>query len=158
MIYNIIKDVTTVQKGVIAHGCNCLGIMGAGVARAIRFTWPKAYTQYIMLCAKYSDSTEMLGMVQTVQVGNDEGFKDLYIANCFTQEKCGSDGKVYADLDAITEVLGNVIAFAESKNLPLYMPKIGSGLGGLQYERDVLPILKELAKDSDIDIYVCDLK
>jgi O-acetyl-ADP-ribose deacetylase (regulator of RNase III) len=158
MIYNVIKDVTLVQKGVIAHGCNCKGVMGAGVALAIRHTWPKAYSQYVNLCRQYDDPSELLGMAQIVQVGDHEGFDNLYVANCFTQEDCGSDGKVYADIKAITEALGNVIAFAETKNLPLYLPKIGSGLGGLNWGKDVEPILKELAKDSDIDIYVCDLK
>lgn len=158
MIYNVIKDVTLVQKGVIAHGCNCLGVMGAGVALAIRHTWPKAYSQYVNLVRQYADSSELLGMVQIVQVGDHEGFDNLYVANCLTQEACGNDGKVYADIGAITEALGNVIAFAETKNLPLYLPKIGCGLGGLKWDKDVLPILKELSTDTTIDIYVCDIK
>lgn len=158
MIYNVIKDVTLVQKGVIAHGCNCKGIMGAGVALAIRHTWPKAYSQYVNLCRQYDDSSEMLGMVQVVQVGDREGFANLYVANCFTQDSYGSDGKVYADIKAITEALGNAIAFAETNNLPLYLPKIGSGLGGLKWDKEVLPVLKELSIDTNIDIYVCDLK
>jgi len=158
MIINIIKDITTVQKGIIAHGCNCLGLMGAGVARAIRFTWPKAYSEYAFRCGQYDKNTrkDLLGMVQISDVGDEP--KTLFVANCFTQEECGSDGQVYASLEAIEEALNNVTAFAEHQHLPLYTSKIGCGLGGLDWETQVEPILKEIADNTDVTIYVCDLK
>lgn len=161
MIINITHDVTNVRTGIVAHGCNCQGVMGSGVARAVRQTWPKAYSEYVLLTRQYSaEKTKagLLGTVQIVQVDEYEQAEPLYVANCFTQEYYGSDGKVYASLGAVQEALGNVIAFSEQKKLPLYLPKIGCGYGGLDWDTQVFPILHELADDANVAIYVCTWK
>ena len=41
MRYYKIEDITKATEQVIAHGCNCQGRMGAGVAKAIARKWPK---------------------------------------------------------------------------------------------------------------------
>lgn len=158
MISNVKKDITTVTTGIVAHGCNCLGYMGSGVARAIKHTWPQAYSKYVLLTRQYPNPSKklLLGTVQIVKVGEPEGFPELYVANCFTQEVCGNDGKVYADINAINESLENVVAYAENYNLPLYLPKIGCGLGGLSWENDVEPLLIEISSTSAVEIVVCD--
>ena len=34
------KDLTTVTDGIVAHGCNCAGGFGSGIAGAIKNKWP----------------------------------------------------------------------------------------------------------------------
>ena len=34
----------------LAHGTNCHGVMGSGVAKAVRNKFPEAYTEYKTLC------------------------------------------------------------------------------------------------------------
>jgi hypothetical protein len=41
--------------------------------------------------------------------------------------------------------------------LPLYMPRIGCGLGGLDWDKDVGPVLEHLAEQLNVQVYVCDL-
>jgi O-acetyl-ADP-ribose deacetylase (regulator of RNase III) len=136
MITYINKDVTTITSGIIGHGVNCQGVMGKGIARAIRFTWPKVFSEYAMLVRQYADPTELLGMVQLVDVsaepagGEEKEPGTLIVANCFTQPSCGNNG-VYAKRWAVAEAVDAVVEFAQKNNMPVYLPKIGCGLGGL---------------------------
>lgn len=152
MISHITRDITSVDTGIIAHGCNTHGVMGAGVAAAIKSKFPTAFQEYHRLCKKYSDPTELLGTCQIVDVS-----EDLRIANCFTQASYGRNGK-HADIDAIKSSLDGLFAYASVKLMPIYLPKIGAGLGGLDWETDVLPVIEELASEhSDVSILICSI-
>lgn len=149
MISYLIKDITTVDRGMIAHGVNCQRAMGAGVAKAIKDKWPIIYQVYMA----YPADPNMLGVHHWVAVG-----EDLYVANCYTQVFCGSNGR-YADPQAIYKSLFGVCTIAQEKKLPLYIPKIGAGLGGLSWTDEVEPVIKQLDEQfPDVDIYVCDIE
>lgn len=141
------KDITEVKSGIIAHGVNCLRVMGSGAALAIRNKWPIVYERYrIMPMGK-----EMLGQAHFIYV--DEG---LYVANCYTQLNFGGDGRRYASIDAVRESLGSCFSFADLMELPLNTVKIASDLGGLDWETEVKPIYEELEEkfpDVDLTIY-----
>jgi len=68
MISIIKKDVTTVTKGVVAHGVNCQGAMGSGVAGAIRRKWPSVFIEYASYHINLLNPAEALGTVQTVKL------------------------------------------------------------------------------------------
>ncbi len=129
------KDITTVTApAIIMHGVNCQGAMGSGVAKALYEKWCYVREEYVELPIE-----EMrLGNVQLVHVDND-----LWVANCFTQEFYGSDGKRYADVEAINKCLEQIRYDAESLGIyNIYSPQIGCGLGGLDWESEVLPLFE----------------
>lgn len=142
------KDITTVTHGVIPHGVNCQGVMGSGVAKAIKEKWPEIYNQF----KNGGTGKKMLGEVQYSHVG-----KSLWVLNCFTQEYYGRDGKRYASLEAVQEALGAVFSFAATKKLPVCMPKIGCGLGGLSWSDEVMPIVTELSATYDVSVFVYEI-
>lgn len=155
-------DVTNTQRGVVAHGCNCHGVMGSGVAKAIRAKWVVAYERY----RAFVESTwqndiqprELLGLCQIVNVGHPWiDINTLFVANCFTQVDYGKDGAVYADLAAIEESLRVTMGFCRAADLPLYLPQIGCGLGGLKWDSQVGPIVEQLQAEFDIKVFVCDI-
>lgn len=156
----ITKDLTTVEKGIIAHGVNCQGVMGSGVAKALRDKWPKIfprYEQHVALCyPRYKE--KLLGDIVLVGVGSE-----LMVANCFTQEFYGKDGRVYADLGGIKLALIDVIELAIGLELPVYLPRIGCGLGGLDWDTQVGVVLNDINEHmiycniGEPNIYVCDL-
>lgn len=158
MINYIQKDVTTVDDGIVAHGCNCQGVMGSGVALAIRNKWPKAYETYNAICVSYSKTHELLGDVHFVVVEMDAaGVPTVIVANCFTQHLFGRD-KVHADVDAVEGSLTQAFTLASGANMPLYMPRIGCGLGGLNWDTQVGPVVEKLSeKFSTVEVNVCDL-
>ena len=156
MIEYIKKDLTTITHGVIGQGVNCQGKMGKGVAKDIRNKWPIVYSQYLLMCSSHSPE-ELLGTAHLINVGDTQstGINQLFVANCFTQEFYGRDGKRYADPLAIKKALTNTLEFCKGIDLPLYMPKIGCGLGGLNWEKDVLSIIEELDAQFQLPIFIC---
>ena len=155
MIKYLKMDVTTANSGIIAHGVNCQGVMGSGVALAIKNKFPAVYQLYSDLCEDtraFSDTKVLLGRVQHCKI-NDE----LYVANCFTQDFYGKDGKQYASYDADRICIGNLFQAARILELPIYMPKIGCGLGGLEWGK-VQKILEENQNNQpNTNVFVCEI-
>ncbi len=138
------------KEDAIAHGCNCIGSMGAGVAKEIHDKWPFDMTKaYKRLCAegwehsfgRDSDPLEP-GDVQCLQ------YKGLpLLINLFTQKDIWTqkDGSSPAKLEWVERSFRNML----SEILPLGriktvgMPRIGAGLGGLNWE-DVKALMIEI--------------
>lgn len=159
MITYIKKDVTTVDSGIVIHGVNCKGVMGSGVALAIRNKWPQVYTQYKQACDANVDHMEaMLGESHYVLIHHGKNGEPLYVGNVFTQLNYGKDGKVYANLEAVKHGILTTIDFANAIGAPIYMPRIGCGLGGLDWDDiDVWLEEEDVAEGCGWGIYVCDL-
>jgi len=150
-------DITQVTHGVVMHGCNAQGVMGSGVAKSIRAKWPLAYERYHAFCKGYEGS-RLLGKVVIVNVAPEsEPPNSLFIANAITQQNYGKDGKRYASPDAIADALVTTVAFAFALELPLFLPPIGCGLGGLNWDEEVKPLLESAASGYPINVFVCDI-
>lgn len=146
-IQYINQDITTVEFGIIGHGVNCQRAMGSGVALAIKTKWPVVYDRFM----QGPSGRNALGKVQMIPVSND-----LYVANMFTQEFYGRDGKRYASPEAIEHAFQSIAYHAHSWQWPVYLPKIGAGLGGLDWEADVLPALNNATEDHhNINLTIC---
>ena len=143
------SDITKTQApGVIAHGVNCQNTMGAGVAKALYTKWP-------MVKRMYHDTKDMtLGNVQFVEVESD-----LVVANCFTQQYYGREpGVQYADAEAVAECMTRVSEYASIMGVnKVFIPRIGCGLGGLDWTADVVPTLRNLEITWPLEFVVCDL-
>lgn len=149
----ITKDITTVEDGMILHGVNCQGKMGSGVAKAIRAKWPYVYDRYKSLCDQVDDGSMLLGYAQFSQVS-----ENLYVVNCFTQVYYGYDNRKYADAQAIGRCLGQALNYSKTQvHKQIYMPPIGCGLGGLDWETDVKPIVAELEEKFGETVIICDI-
>lgn len=147
MITVIEKDITTVTKGILAHGVNCQGAMGSGVALALKNKFPIIYVRYM----NHATGHDQLGAAELITVG-----EELHVANCYTQEFYGPGDKRYASVEAIEESLRGVYTVAANLNLDVYLPKIGAGLGGLDWITDVVPIIEELnSQHENVDTYIC---
>lgn len=106
----------------IAHGCNAQGVMGSGVALAIRTQYPKAFTTYR---AHYESRGLLLGNVIPADCGRHTVF------NCITQEFYGRDGGMYVSYDAIERAVQSIDSLVADKQLPeVGYPLIGGDLGG----------------------------
>jgi len=151
------KDLTTVNHGIVAHGCNCQGKMGAGVAFDIRKKWPAAYYEYVdRVHASGRNRAALLGECQLVTIVDDT-ISYLAVANCFTQVYYGREAKRYADPAAIHKALKIAMECAYIRDVPLYMSRIGCSLGGLTWETDVEPLIVHLDNYFDRTIFVCDI-
>lgn len=132
------NDITEETEGLIIHGVNCQGVMGTGVALAIRNKWPIAYIDYKSACTEYRKSKVLLGKLQVSRIDDN-----LYIGNGFTQEYYGRDDKIYADLRAVDLVLHKAFMWCYLNEMPLKSVQIGCGLGGLLWDIEVKPLFQK---------------
>lgn len=134
---NLFKD-ETLQA--IAHGCNCAGAMGKGIALTFKEKYPKMYLEYKNRCKS-----------NTFNVGDIFVWKDdKVIFNLGTQ----ASWKTAATLSAIEISLTKMKMYATENNLTrIGVPRIGAGLGGLNWS-DVKVIIEKVFKDSNIDLIV----
>jgi O-acetyl-ADP-ribose deacetylase (regulator of RNase III) len=125
-----------------AHGCNCAGAMGKGIALQFKEKFPQMYIEYKRLC---KEGLFSLGDIYAYNYGNG------IIFNLGTQ----ASWKTKADINAIENSLIKMLSFAHQNNIfKIALPKIGAGLGGLNWD-DVKFIIDKTAKDyPNIDLFV----
>lgn len=125
-----------------AHGCNCAGAMGKGIALQFRNKFPELYKQYKKLCA-------------TKEFSPGDVFKYDY-----------SDGTIYnlgtqktwrekAQLKYIKQSLNLMLDMACVDNVgEIVMPAIGAGLGGMDWN-EIKLLINEVANSfPSVNLYV----
>ena len=123
-------DLFAANERAIAHGCNCHGVMGAGVARIVAERFPEAFREYRR---SYDFKTYYPGCAQPVQCFEDPLHRDgevTTIYNLATQNAPGANAKI----DFVKAALQNMRRHMEFVgNDRVAMPKIGAGIGGLNW-------------------------
>ena len=107
---------------VIVHGCNCQCVMGAGIALAIRNTFPEAF---VADCATVKGDRNKMGEISVASV--ERSGRSLVIVNGYTQFHWRGRG-VLVDYEAVRSVMRQVKASFPGKRIGY--PKIGAGLAG----------------------------
>lgn len=126
----------------LAHGCNCAGAMGAGIAKEFRRRFPAMYEAYKTQC---HDGTFRLGGVFRWQVPSG-----LMVYNLGTQ----TSWKTPADIIAIETAVRSAVIHARLDGiLQIGMPLIGTGLGGLPPD-PVKAVLQLIGRQTDVDLVV----
>jgi O-acetyl-ADP-ribose deacetylase (regulator of RNase III) len=111
-----------------AHGCNCAGAMDAGVAVAFKKRWPRMFEEYAARCA---DGRFHLGDVFAWSEDEPDG-SSVVVYNLATQEHW----KKKAKLPALTQALRKAVEMAARAGVErIGLPRIGAGLGGLDWPR-----------------------
>ena len=115
------------QAQALAHGCNCIGSMGAGIAVGFRERSPEIYEQYKARC-KAEPRQFNLG---DCWLWKDESRP--WVFNLGTQEKVWH---ARASYEAIETALGRMRGQADAEGvLSIALPKIGVGYGGLSWTK-----------------------
>lgn len=105
---------------VIIHGCNCQNTMGAGIAKAIKATFPEAFAADQ---ATKKGDRDKLGTISWATVERDD--RELTVVNGYTQFQWRGRG-VKADYDAIRAVMAQVKEQFGGRRIGY--PTIGAGL------------------------------
>jgi O-acetyl-ADP-ribose deacetylase (regulator of RNase III) len=149
---------------VIAHGCNCLSNMGAGLAPQMA----KAFSCDRFEMETYGPDINKLGNIdyQTFVLGenaiwsledakNNRNEPELIVVNAYTQYSYGrnhKDGvKIPFDYEAFTLCMRKMNKIFKHKRIGL--PKIGAGLAGGDWKRIEKIIIDEL-RDCRITVVI----
>ena len=141
-------DIFLTRSQCIAHGCNILGKMGAGIAKEFRNRFPDMYEVYKNLC---NNSELKVGEIYSYLESKP------IILNFMTQS-----GFYNATLKNIESCLDKIckgrleISKCHYLNITsLSMPKIGCGLGKLNWN-DVNKLITDKLEKSPFDVFIYD--
>ena len=142
------------QAQALAHGCNCQGAMGAGIAVGFRERYPAMYADYRRRCK---------AAPRQFNPGDVFLWKDAalpWVFNLATQEDYGrsraSAGRSHAPAtyDAIERALSAMRALADAEHIAsIALPRIGAGHGGLAWP-NVRAIIERVFADWAGTLYV----
>lgn len=145
---------------VIAHICNDVGRFGAGFAQAVAKRYPTARHMYLNWydgVSRITGKAMELGAVQWCPVGRDIGRMagDRWVVNMVAQH--GTRSKTNPrplDLDALTACLRNLnqSSYVSELDVPIVMPRIGTGLAGGTWD-EIEPIIAEQLTYQDVRVY-----
>jgi O-acetyl-ADP-ribose deacetylase (regulator of RNase III)/catechol 2,3-dioxygenase-like lactoylglutathione lyase family enzyme len=117
----------TIGARAFAHGCNCQGSMGAGIATGFRERYPQMYEQFRSMC-KAKPREFNLGDVWLWKAEDRP-----WVFNLGTQEKIWH---ARASYEAIETALTKMRALADAEDVgSIAMPRIGVGYGGLSWKK-----------------------
>ncbi|MDR6568818.1 macro domain-containing protein [Chitinophaga ginsengisegetis] len=125
-----------------AHGCNCAGAMGKGIAVQFKEKFPEMYLQYKKLC---KSGAFTLGEVFMYNYGDGRVF------NLGTQQSWTTK----AEISAVNVAIGKMLQLAaENQVTQIALPKIGAGLGKLDWESVKRVINEQATTYPEIDLFV----
>lgn len=128
----------------LAHGCNCAGAMGAGIAVEFKRRHPAMYAAYKTLCAEKKFRP---GDVFTWKEGA------LTVFNLGTEEHWRKG----ATLDAIEQSVAAMAREADQAGIAKAgIPRIGAGYGGLKWE-DVRAVIERATTGTNVTLVVVTL-
>lgn len=180
MLIKITNDAVKMFKNgelhLLAHGCNCHNIMGAGIAKTIRNAYPEVFE----IDAKYNLPK---GRARLGTFSIYEKQQDALVLNFYTQETIWNrkmpDGStdIPFEIDAFQQCLDNLVIYLEDidkkqglknkfnlkedEKIRFGMPYIGCGLAGGE-KKDVEALLEKFSETKfvkdNLDIYLIDFK
>ena len=135
MVCEIYGDLLKQPVDIIAHQTNCTGVMGAGIALAIKkqLLTSDEYEKYVAICNE--QGADLLGKTQLLTAPDGR-----IIANCFGENIPMGKGKD-TDYDALMHSVARVRNYAKRSGLSVGVPGlIGCGKAGGDWKivRDML--------------------
>lgn len=141
---------------ILAHQTNCVGVMGAGIAKQIKdqLISKEDYNIYRSLCKNLG--SDLLGSVQYIKVNaKKEEFCETpqIVANVFG-ENVPSMNQVDTDYDALRDGLQTVHDYALDGGYSVCVPGLmGCGLAGGDWNI-VKGILEDIFEDSEVELTI----
>lgn len=168
MIKFIDGNIFDSKANFICHSCNCIGVMGAGVAAQAACLFPhveKEYRKYLHYCKKHNieplgtvqyvpTQYWALGLVDTIKNNYIDTYdKDYqYIVNLFGQSSVGTG--LQTDLTAMRKAFEDIKRKAKSVGATIAVPyKIGSCRGGANWN-DIYKIITDVFGDNKVDVEI----
>ncbi|MGB1286281.1 MAG: macro domain-containing protein [Aggregatilineales bacterium] len=145
MITYITGDLFQSSAQVLVNPVNTVGVMGRGLAKVFKQKYPEMFTEYQQRCKSGDFDVDDLHLYRT---------SDKWILNFPTKKHWRGKSK----LEYIEAGLQKFVDIYETENITsAAFPQLGCGLGGLDWNTQVRPLVKQYLQDLPIDIYVYSL-
>lgn len=139
---------------VIAHGCNCFNVMGAGIALQMRNVFNcnilDDLEHTVIQEDEEASNIELLGTISWFRPHESFSIncpKDLVAINAYTQYQPGPN----LDYEALTLCMRKINHIFKGKHIGL--PQIGAGIAGGDWNR-IKTIIQQELKDCDVTVVI----
>ena len=141
LILDPTKDIFTIDVDAIVNTVNCVGVMGAGIALAFKVQYPAYFKDYKFACNRGELAPGKL------HVYRREGSPKFIIS--FPTKRHWRNGSKLEDIDIGLESLVKIITENDIRSIAI--PKLGCGLGGLDWEIVKPKIVKALENVDNLE-------
>tara|TARA_Y100000034_G_scaffold63291_1_gene76573 strand:+ start:3748 stop:4248 length:501 start_codon:yes stop_codon:yes gene_type:complete len=146
------RDIFNVRAEALVNPVNCVGVMGAGLARQFRTQYPEIETSYQEAC---KDGTLYPGVVHVYDRGGCNGTRIYrrWIINFPTKRHFSQPSELRWVRDGL---LALTDAMCSRGIMSVAIPALGAGLGGLPWQ-DVLDCIRLHFKGlPSVEVFVCE--
>lgn len=149
MIKFLSGDLFSSKKDVLVNAVNCVGVMGAGIAKIFKERYPEMFEDYVKKCEQ-----------NVVQLGKPYLFPDVEVLPQFEVKRILNFPTVQhwstpAKLDDISAGLDYLLGHYKEWGIKsIAFPALGCGVGGLSWDVVSKLMYEKLAKSElDVEIY-----
>lgn len=142
MITYVVGNLFESPARVLVNTVNTVGVMGKGIAKDFKTVYPEMFVQYQSLCEKNMLSVGQLWLYKT---------EHKWILNFPTKKHWRSPSKlsyIEQGLKKFSET------YAERGITSIAFPALGCGNGGLDWEKQVRPLMEDYLGKLPIDVFV----
>lgn len=143
MIHYVNTDIFDSNAQTLVNPVNTVGVMGGGLALKFKELYPEMYHKYRIACR---NSNFTVGHIFSYKVSSEK----LVV--------CLPTKKHWRHPSQIKYVKDGLNAFVQNyKSLEITsvsFPKLGCGLGGLNWEGEVKPVMEKHLSNLDIDVFI----
>jgi O-acetyl-ADP-ribose deacetylase (regulator of RNase III) len=124
---------------------NCVGIMGKGLALDFKRAYPQLFRYYRLACRRYDLAPGL------VDFWPDPSHPFKFISLFPTK----NDWRTKSTIEIVDAGLISFVKIADSLSIrSAAFPMLGCGLGGLDFEEEVLPLMVKYFDNDRFDIHV----
>lgn len=143
----VYKDALLAKEDILAHQTNCKAVMGAGIAKQIKETYPEVFNDYRNYCNSFEKDIELLGTIRISDCKNGKKVASLfgqYAYNKYVKQT------IEKDLEKSLRLLHD---YAKENGLSVAFPyMIGCGLAGGNWDK-IYPLIEEIFDDYPFVLY-----
>lgn len=142
MLVYVEQDIFKSPAQVLVNTVNTVGVMGKGIAKRYKEVYPEMYSQYRELCESNLLQIGKLWLYKT---------ETKWVLNFPTKKHWRNPSK----LEYIESGLKKFVSTYEEKKITsISFPQLGVGNGGLDWEKQVKPLMEKYLKGLPIDVFI----
>ena len=142
-----VGDIFSEDAEALVNTVNCVGVMGRGVALQFKRAFPENFKAYAERCERQEMKPGEVFVFKTANLGSPR-----YIINFPTKRHWKGKSR----LEDIESGLKSLIEEIKERGIrSVALPPLGSGLGGLNWNREIRPLLeRSLSELPDVNVVV----
>jgi O-acetyl-ADP-ribose deacetylase (regulator of RNase III) len=144
MIHYTQANIFELGSDCMVNPVNTVGVMGAGLARQFKIRFPHMFQKYKELCDK-----------RELKIGQIAFFRSTLTDPCICLFPTKRHFKEKSNLHIIESGLESFVKwYGEAEITSVSFPKIGCGLGGLDFETHVRPMMEKYLSQCSLDVFI----